>query len=186
MLVKKSLINNWANALANIAIEEKKVDIFVEQSLFIVEVFKKHPEFISLLSIHEGSDNIRVQIIDKIFTKKDFSIEIINALKIIVERDLIFHARDIFKEVKKRLSKHQNIIFGVIWSTSELNPKNVEIIEKKISKKTNLNVRLVTKIDKSLIGGIQVIVNGENFDGSIKGKIIDMKSNILINSTNRE
>jgi F0F1-type ATP synthase delta subunit len=49
MLVKNSLINSWATALENIAIQEKKTTAFVEQSNAIVDLLKDNPELVKIL-----------------------------------------------------------------------------------------------------------------------------------------
>lgn len=178
MLVKKSLIYNWAAALTNIAIKEKKVDMYVEQSSLIIDLLKNRDDFLSLLSVHTPQDATREKIISNVFSEKNFDKYIINALKLMVISDLAFNIRDIFKELRKKLSRHNHIQYGVIWSISELDDKLIKVFEQKVSKKVNKDIRLVNKIDKSLIGGIQIIVNGQNFDGSLKGRLDDIKNSI--------
>jgi F-type H+-transporting ATPase subunit delta len=166
MLVKNSLINSWATALENIAIQEKKTTAFVEQSNAIVDLLKDNPELVNLLSVHQQSDDIRLHIIDNIFTKKDFDERIISALKLIAKADLIFHTRDIFKLLRKKLARRSDVTFGVVWSVSELKENIIKNIEDKLSQKLNQKIKLVNKIDKTLLGGVQVIVDGQEFDGS--------------------
>jgi F0F1-type ATP synthase delta subunit len=86
----------------------------VEQSNAIVDLLKDNPELVNLLSVHQQSDDIRLHIIDNIFTKKDFDERIISALKLIAKADLIFHTRDIFKLLRKKLARRSDVTFGVV------------------------------------------------------------------------
>lgn len=79
---------------------------------------------------------------------------------------------DNFKDYKKANVKL------TIYSAFETSKENVEKITKIISKKYNFTANPVQVIiDSSLIGGIKVVFDSIIIDGSLKGKIKQIKHN---------
>jgi F-type H+-transporting ATPase subunit delta len=52
-------------------------------------------------------------------------------------------------------------------------------MEEKMSKHFQREVRLVNKIDLNLLGGVQLVVHDHIFDGSIKGKLDQLRYETL-------
>ncbi|WP_031542510.1 F0F1 ATP synthase subunit delta [Mesoplasma photuris] len=182
MILNKSVIDNWARALANIAVKTKKVEPFLEQSHALVEALKDKDDFVKILTIKSSHDEAkRVAIIDETFKDFGFDIHILNAMKLMVETQTFVNARPIFKQLRKNLLILNETTYGVIWSSIEIDTKQVELIQEKISKKLNKKIILVNKIDEKVIGGVKVIVENHVFDGSIKGKLEQMKYETLKN-----
>lgn len=184
MVLKESVIDNWASALTKIAIKENKISNFLEQSHILIEVLKNRNDFFKLLTFKTSHDEEkRVKIIDETFSQFEIDKDIINAFKILVKMQAFSNVRQILKKLRNNLVELDNMTYGVIWSTKNIEAKQIKQIEDKLSKKINKKVKLVNKIDKKLIGGIQVIVHNKVYDGSIKGKLDEMKYQVLKNKS---
>ncbi|PPE06573.1 F0F1 ATP synthase subunit delta [Mesoplasma corruscae] len=182
MVLKESVIDNWASALTKIAIKENKVNLFIEQSNALVEVLKNKDDFFKILTFKTSHDEVkRINIIEETFAQFDIDEDILNSFKILVKLQAFSSVRQILKKLRNNLSSHNNIVFGVIWSTEKVIETQIKIIEEKVSKKLNKKVKLINKLDEKLIGGIQVIVHHKVFDGSVKGKLDEMKYKVLKN-----
>ncbi|EOA07321.1 ATP synthase delta chain [Mycoplasma yeatsii 13926] len=176
MLLKEKVINNWAVALSNIAIEENLVDEFIEQTDILIRVLRDKDDFAKILSFSTNEQKSRsISIIDETFTGFGFNIHLINAMKLLVEIQAFINFRDILKILYQKLLASRKIVSGIVWSTEELTKKQIEMIEQKISKQINKKIDLINKIDSSLIGGVKVYVDGKIFDGSIQAKLESMK-----------
>ncbi|WP_338970014.1 F0F1 ATP synthase subunit delta [Spiroplasma endosymbiont of Labia minor] len=177
MILSDNVINNWANALMRIAIKEKKVDKYIEQANVIVDVLKIEQNFVDILSTHDAvvDKHKRIAIIDQTFGKFEFEVYVLNALKILLEQEAFRYVRQIFKKVRKYLAKHRNILYGTVWSTIAIDDKKIKLMEQKITKQMGSEVKLINKLDESIIGGVQIIVGNKVFDGSLKGKLADLK-----------
>ncbi|WP_026389385.1 F0F1 ATP synthase subunit delta [[Acholeplasma] multilocale] len=183
MILKEIVLENWATALKNIAVELDKVDDFIEQSNALVEVLHDKNEFVKILTIKNDvlTEKQRVNIIDETFGQFGFDENIINAMKILVEMEAFQNARKIFKYLRRDLVDLHHLTYGVVWSTIELEEKQITAIESKIETKIGKPVKLVNKLDENLIGGVQVIVDNQIFDGTIKGKLDSMRYETLKN-----
>ena len=56
--------------------------------------------------------------------------------------------------------------------------KDIRILEKKFSLQKKCNVKLINKIDYSLICGIKIIIDNENYEYSIASKINVIKDKV--------
>lgn len=180
MNLKENVVKNWAAALTNIAIEQDKIDSFIEQSNALIDALKGKDDFVKILTVKSHYDEIaKVKIIDETFSDFDIDENILNAMKILVEMKAFASTRTILKHLRKNLTALHDITYGVIWSVEEISAEQIISIENKVTKKIGKHVKLVNKLDKKLIGGLQVIVNNQIFDGTVKGQLDAMRYEVL-------
>lgn len=178
MLLSETVIDNWAEALKKIAVQTNKVDEFIEQANLIVDVLKDRDQFIKILDSRNPKIN-KNQIIDRAFVDHGLNENLGNALKILAETNKFSYARIIMKHLRKKLVHLQNVLYGVAWTTTPLETKQLTLMEEKMTKYFDQEVRLVNKIDPSLIGGVELVVANHVFDGSVKGKLAKIKAQAL-------
>lgn len=168
-MVKETVIENWANALYDIAKENNKVLLYLEQTTVIINLLKQYPEYLKIISNSNILKEKRKTVIDETF-KNNFEVHIVNTLKLLIDRNYISSTRYIFKEVRKLLNMANSVQYGTVFSVLPLTKSQLERIKDKISKKLNQEVELVNKIDPSLIGGIKIKVKNQIIDGSLQGR----------------
>ncbi|WP_342268834.1 ATP synthase F1 subunit delta [Spiroplasma endosymbiont of Aspidapion aeneum] len=173
-------IKNWAEAICLIAIEDKKEKEYIEYSEVILTIFRNYGNDLERILVKRKShiDEMTIKFIDSSFGKYIKEKKLVNALKLIIDNNLIHFIKVIFKSVLKDLLLLQNRVEGTVFSTYELSKVDIKKIEDKISKKINLDVKLINVIDKSLIGGVAVKVQNYFIDGSIKGISHDLKKSV--------
>ncbi|WP_338972413.1 F0F1 ATP synthase subunit delta [Spiroplasma endosymbiont of Panorpa germanica] len=181
MILNESIISNWGHALFSIAKKENKIESYMEQANVIIEILKKNQGIIKILTTPNIDLDKKIIIVDEVFSRNKFDTYIVNAIKILVRQKSFIYCRAIFKKLRKNLLEEKHILYGTIWSTIELEENQIKKIEEKISKKLQENVILINKIDPKLIGGLQVIVKGNTFDGSLRGKLEAIKNSSISN-----
>lgn len=188
-LLDQRVIDNWAIALSNIALEQNQAKAYVEQASVLVEILKDQDKFVAMLSaknISDESGEMKAKIVDETFASFSFVPEILNMMKMLSQLGEFVYARDIFKKTRKILTQAAGLAYGVAWSTQSLDAKTLTALEKKIGTILNHKVKLVNKLDLDLIGGVQVVIENRIFDGSIKGKLDKIRYEIMENTKNSE
>ena len=66
----------------------------------------------------------------------------------------------------------------VVSSAVDLTSAQLEKIEKAVTKKYGKGVTITTTLNPSLIGGVTITVGSRQFDGSVKGKIDQIKKSL--------
>lgn len=168
---------NYASALLSIAIDDNKVIVYQKEIKELRKIIIDNPDFKLLLdskflSIEERMHNAELIL-------KDFSIDIVNFIKIIVKHNRINYLEEILEAFNSLCNENQDIIEGLIYSAFPLGEDTLLKIKNKISQIENHEVDLISRIDPTLIGGVKVVINSHVYDGSIKNQIEQMQISLL-------
>lgn len=173
----ESLATKYAHALVQIAREEEKLPEYKELIKDFDETLTSNFELKKMLSSYFVSNEEKFRVIDELYGKNS-SKNFVNFLKLLIQKHLIYHFHDLAKEIVLGLNEELGIADGFVYSTKELNEKQIDQISKAISKRMGVEVELKNLIDERLIGGIKVVVHDHVFDGSVLYKLDSMKQNL--------
>lgn len=179
-MMDEGLANQWSNGLFQLAREIKKITQFAEESNKLIDVFTACPEFINIVSSSSSNLTIEVrkQIVNETF-KNHIEPYILNFFLLLIDEHHFQSVRFILKEFRKLCNEYHDINYGIIYSVIELSNHQINQIKLKIEKVIKHKIKVINKIDKSLIGGIKVKVRNQVFDGSVKGQIDQLKQKLL-------
>lgn len=168
---------NYASALLSIAIDDNKVIAYQKEIKELRKIIKDNPDFVLLLdsrflSLEERINNVALIL-------KDFSIDIVNFIKIIVKHNRVNYLEEILEAFNSLCNENQDIIEGLIYSAFPLAEDTLLKIKNKISEIEHHQVDLLPRIDPALIGGVKVVINSHVYDGSIKNQIAQMQISLL-------
>ena len=170
------IASRYAVALYELALENNKLDIYQEQTRFVLNSLEENEEFFDVLNSKFISIKEIHEIIDKTYV--GIEMDIISLLKIIVENHRVNLLKDVLVSFNSLCNSYKGITEGMLYSAFELDKKTIEDIETAIGKKENRKISLIFKIDPSLIGGIKVVINNHIYDGSVKNKLAEMKQSL--------
>lgn len=173
-----SLANRYASALLSIALEQNKNAEYRSYVKEIVKAIQENKEFLNLLTSAFITKSERKQIVNQILKDAPFK-EIVSFMDVIIDNDRGNLVLNILVEFISISNRHDNIAEGIIYSTINLDSKQMDSIAKAISMKINRQVYLKNQIDERLIGGIKVVIEDYIFDGSLNYKITNLKNMLL-------
>lgn len=165
----------YAEALFLVAVEETdSIDRYVSALELVKQVVSENPDYIELLSSPAIPLKERVASIDEAFGTS-VPENVLSFLKILCENGrfgVIFDCIDEFKKLSMAVSDRTS---ARIYSAVALNDEQKRNICVKLSALTKKTVEPEYIIDKALIGGIKIEVDGKIFDGSIKHRLDEVK-----------
>ncbi len=167
----------YSQALFEVALENNKFDEYNEELKFIVSICKEQPEFYEILKTPKINISEKKKIIDEIFKEK-ISQELINFIKIILDKRRVKNLFSISKEFEEMVYEHKGIVKAKAITTIPLGKREIEKLQKKLSEITNKTVILENEIDKSLIGGVMIKLGDKVIDGTIKGKLEQLENSL--------
>ena len=167
------IAQNYASALLSIAIDENKVIDYQKEVKELAKIIKDNPDFLLLLDSRFLTVSERKEKVSEILV--NFSTDVINFIKIIVEHNRVNYLEDILQAFNTLCNENRDILEGLIYTAFPLDEKTFNKIKNKISQVEHHDVDLVTKIDPSLIGGVKVVINSHIYDGSIKNQLEQMQ-----------
>ena len=169
----------YASALFTLAMEEGKQEEYGEALETVKTVFSENSEYIDFLNSFSIPKTERIDAIEEAFGKS-IPEHIVSFVKLLCEKDRITEFFDCVAIYKELLDMSENISVAKITSSVELTDTEKEKLKKKLEKTYNKTVVLDLKVDKSLVMGVVVEIDGKIIDGSIKKSLSDIKDVISI------
>lgn len=157
--------------LLQIQTEFKSIIILLDNKSILSNVMQ-NPAF----SIDERKKIIDLLFINKkIITNKKF----IDFLYFLIKKDKFIYLKEIFNVYVKDLNKYLNNIKIKIISPSQLNKKFSETLLKSLKLILKKNIIVDFEIEKSILGGIRMEIDGYIFDDTIKNKLILLEKKLI-------
>ncbi len=110
-------------------------------------------------------------VFDKILNLMSFNKVVKNFFSILIIKKRIFFVDQIIEEFLKLISTKRGEISGSLISPKAIDEKTISDIEREISENIKRSIKLKSKIDESLIGGIVIQIGSLMIDASIKNKL---------------
>lgn len=167
----------YGQALYSLASDLDKIKSWQEEVKQIKGLLKDNPDFVMVLSSNFLSLDKRKTIVDETFVNLDENIKAF--IKVIIDNNRTRYILDIFDSFNSLCNQHFNVLEGIIYSVEPLDEKYILKIQELISKKEKVSCELKNHIDKSLLGGLKVVINDHIYDDSIKHHLLKMKTTLL-------
>ena len=166
----------YGQALFSLASDKNQVLEYQEEMKAWEEIFKDNEEIYTILQSAFISKKERKEILKK--TLKGMNEDILHLLFVVIDNNRVDLIPDIFIAFNSLCNEMKGVKEGIIYSPFALKKEQISQIEKKISTLENNKVDLRNQIDKSLIGGVKVVIGDHIYDDSIKHHIDELKSNL--------
>ena len=168
--------NEYAKAIYELALEEKKEQQFKDCFSALLEGLK-NKDFYNVLTSPFIDVNKKKDLIDTVFHNLDNTF--INFIKVLLDHNRIMLASNISDIFNKLILEHNDIMKIDIVSAVKLNSMQMINLSKSLQLKySGKKIELENIIDPNLIGGIQVISNGESLDMSLKASLDRLKDSL--------
>lgn len=170
------VIVEYGGALSDLAFEENREDAVLESARVVKQVLADTPEYIKFLSAPNIAIGEKLSAIDEAFGGVDAYVK--NFVKIMVERGYASSIIDCFDEFMRLYYAKKNISVAKVLSATELSEEQKTALKAKLEKKTGKHVELECVLSPEIIGGIRILIDGELFDGSVKGRLDGMREQL--------
>ncbi len=165
----------YAKAIYEIAEEEHKVDLFNEYFVSINSTLTN--EFIDLLKTPTIDKKEKLEIIKNVYKSIDNTFR--DFLIVLVKNDRIEYFSQIGHQYRKLVRLNKNIVRIDIFSAKELSNAQMNSLVKTLEAKyIGKELEIKNFVNPSLIGGIQIIANGESIDISLKSTLERLKESL--------
>lgn len=170
----RTVAREYAEALFMLAKENKKEEEYALQLNVIEKAFNEQMEYKTLLSSPSIPLSERICAIDSAFSGV-LDKDVLSFLKLIVEKGRISSFSECVCEYDQLLSGLKNLLTAVVRCVTPLSEKQLTVLKEKLDKITSKNVLIEQVIDKDLLGGIIIEIDGKIIDGSLKNKLSEIK-----------
>jgi F-type H+-transporting ATPase subunit delta len=110
--------------------------------------------------------------------KDDMLPQVYNLLGIVMRRRRLESVTDIAREYRRLYNRKEGIVEAVATSAAELDDDEAKALRTRLEKMTGGRVDLSLKVDPSLLGGIQVRMGDLLIDGSARGRLERLRTQL--------
>ena len=174
----KLVANRYAEALFSIAIEEDKLSEYENEIQFIYDAFATDKEFLDIINHPQVAFSEKISIMENSF-KDHVADDIIGLFALVFQKNREADIMNILQRFLTKTKEHNRIVTATVISAVALNEKQIDQIQKNLSKKLDKQVEIQTSVDQTLIGGLKVHVDGKIIDSTISYHLLDLKKILL-------
>ena len=131
----KLVSQTYGEALFEVAVEEQKTDIFLEEALVILTTLEQNPELDKLMKHPKISKNDKEQVFENIF-KGRISEEMLGFIKLVVNKERYTELPKIFRYLVDRIKEEKKIGVAFVTTAVELTEAKKQSVEKRLLQTT--------------------------------------------------
>jgi F-type H+-transporting ATPase subunit delta len=173
-----SIATRYAEGLLKLAVETDNVSSYKQFLSTVDSLFKEHPMLLRMLRSSFVSKKDKLSLLENVFPDSQW-----DHIRFFISLLIDNHRLGLFFKIRKEFDQLANqqlgIKEGIVYSVSLLTKKQIEAIEKQISSILNKQVILSNEVDKNILGGIKIFVDGRIYDYSINMKLESLKHKLL-------
>ncbi|MCI6888616.1 MAG: ATP synthase F1 subunit delta [Ruminococcus sp.] len=166
---QNNVASAYAEAVFELAEESDCLDDICYELSTIAEIFSSNPELTQLLILPTLSKEERISVLQQVFSKT--SGMLLDFLCLLTERGRINYICEIEKVFRKLYNQKNNIEEVTVTTGVELTEDERLRLTVKLQNKLNKRIKLIEKINKDIIGGVQLKYGDTLIDNSISSRI---------------
>lgn len=172
-------IRSYARNLMELANQEGSVDECYREIKNINNELNRNEELAKYIVSEDYSSTEKKKKLQEVFNN-ELDESILYGLFLIIDSIPRKHMElELIREFLAYYYQSRGMVFGTVYSAKELTNKEIASLEAAFSYKLEHSIKLENKIDKSLIGGVKVIINDDVWDGTYRAKMNDLRNSLL-------
>lgn len=177
-MINDELIKKVAEGLFDNAKKNNLIVIYKEDLKFLAATLYKNPKMLDMLSSTLVDFKDKCQALENCFGDI-FQAAVLEYIKYLIKEEYIQYFQLIFSEFMKLVNEYQNLLTGTIYSPFKIDTETLKVIQTKFTKKLGKSVYFKVEIDKSILCGIKVILDGFVYELSAKGKLETLQDELV-------
>jgi F-type H+-transporting ATPase subunit delta len=177
-MLAQQVAKKYSSALFQLAAERNMIDIAWEQFGSLGEYLKGDDTFLDFMSAPQIPDLQKEELVKKAFAGK-LENKFFDFLMVLVRKRRIGYLPEIIDEFDRLVRADKGIARATCLTVSKITEDERQELIKKLAEKTSLKIELEEKIDRSILGGIIVILHNRIIDGSVRYGLDQLKNRLL-------
>ena len=175
-MTNRTAATRYARALVDVAVKEGADLTRIETDLAtFVSLIESHAELSKALLNPAVPVSRKRATIAELVARASATPMVGKLMTLIAERDRFVLLPDILEAYRQRLLTVQNVVRAHVTTATPLPDDQARRIEQSLARATGRTVRLTTRVDPAIIGGVVARIDDTVYDGSITSHLQRMK-----------
>lgn len=174
----KSASLQYANALADIALEQGAADAAAKQLADFGTAYQSSPELRNFLASPAVAREAKHAVIEKIAARAGASKVIRNFLFVIVDHRRTPILPEMIARFEEVIRQRQGVAEAEVRSATELSTAQKTAVAQTLARLTGKRVETRYSVDATLLGGAVVRIGDTVYDGSLRHRLDEMRAKL--------
>lgn len=171
---KTDRAKEYATALFTIALEQNAAKAYAAALEYAVTTLKGNPDYLEFLCAPNIPKSERILSLEKVFGAS-VPENVLSFLKLICEKDRVRILETCLHEYMKLYNESKRVSWAHVTSAVPLTAEQKTALRLKLEKQSGRNVLLECTVDKTMLGGVVVEMDGKILDGSLRRRLQEVK-----------
>ena len=169
----------YGEALFELAVEEHKEDLFLEESEGLLQILSENPELMKVLKHPKIAREEKVRTLKEIFGGR-ISEEMMGFLALMVEKDRIGSIEETLTYFIDKMKEYKGIGIAYVQTAVSLTEEQKKQVEARLLATTNYKkMEMHFDVQENLIGGMVIRIGDRVVDSSIRSKMEDLERSLM-------
>ncbi len=175
-MTNKTAALRYARALLDVAVKEKAaLEQIGDELAAFVDLFKQNPALEKVMLNPAVPVPRKRAAMGELVDRARLSPILSKLLVLLAERDRLVLLPDLLAAYRERLLDHQQVVRAEVTTATPIGAERAKAIEQGLARVTGRTVRLGTRVDPSIIGGVVARIGDTIYDGSVTRQLELMK-----------
>ena len=167
----KLVSKTYGDALFEVALEEDKLDQFLEEVKAVKAAVDENQDLFKLMSHPKVVKEEKIKVVEDIFSGK-VSRELVGLIRMIVDKGHFEQIDSVFTYFIDEVKEYRNIGTAYVTSALELTDAQKSAIEKRLLETTKyVTFEMHYNVDAAIIGGLVIRIGDRVVDSSVRTKL---------------
>lgn len=171
----------YGGALYALAQEEKREDAILSQLTEVCALLRENPDYVRLLESRNVPKTERVSLLDAAFGGQ-VDAYLLNFMKILCERGAFGQLDACAKAYADAYDEAHGILPATAVTAKPLSEEQKQRLTEALEHRTGKTVRLSTRVDETLMGGMRVEMQGMTLDNTVASRMDRLRRALLAQS----
>ncbi len=175
----KLISKTYGDALFELAVEEDKIDVLLEEIEQLLKILAENEDFGRLMNHPKIINEEKIEVANNVFAGR-ISEELLGFLTIIISKDRYREIDEILKYFVARVKEYKGIGIATVTTAVPLKDGQCKEVEQKLLDTTRYqSMEISYSVDASLIGGMVIRIGDRVVDSSIKTKLSTLQKDLM-------
>ena len=175
----KLVSKTYGEALFELAMEESKLDVFLEEVKAVLLTLEQNPEFSKLMNHPKIDKDEKLAVIENVFGGR-IDKELVGFLRLIVAKDRYDEIEGILGYFLDQVKAEKGIGVASVKSAGPLTDAQKKAVEERLLETTQFTqMEMTYEVDEALLGGLVIRIGDRVVDSSIQTKLNELKKQLM-------
>jgi F-type H+-transporting ATPase subunit delta len=171
--------NRYARALFEVAEERHSVEPIETQLSAVTQTLDNNQDLRRVLMHPQVSSENKKTLVGKLF-EKDAGLEVLNLLRLLIDRKRESIIDDVLEAYTHMADLKRGILDVTVTTAVPLDDEEEKDLAARLGNVLGKQLRMHTKVNEKIIGGILLRIGDRLYDGTIAGKLAGFKREIKV------